>query len=247
MQRKYLAVAGVATLMVLAAIGAAASFGTVGAQSTESPADRTITVSATGDAADSPDKAVVRVAATAEGDDPATVRDDLTSDAESLRNALDELGVEYETIRYSIEENRHPRPPERETDRAPYAGIHAYEVTLENPDDTGAVIDAAADSGAEVMDVKFTLSEEKQTELRNTAIENAMDDARAQADAVADAGDLEVTEVSSVDASQRRYTPVRYEMEAADGAGSAAAATVVESGDVSVSYTVNVAYNATTA
>ena len=106
-------------------------------------------------------------------------------------------------------------------------------------------IDAAVNASAEVRVVRFTLSEERRTELREQAIENAMTDARSQADTVAENGDLQVTGVNSVDASQQRYRPVEYD--AAAPRAAEAGGTSVETGDVSVSYQVRVTYDATRA
>jgi uncharacterized protein YggE len=117
-------------------------------------------------------------------------------------------------------------------------------VTLDDPGQAGDVIGAATGAGAEVTDVELTLSEEKRTELREDAIRAAMTDARSQADTIAAAGDLQVTNVATVDASQGRYVPVRYE---AAAGGGAAAETVVSEGEVSVTYRVQVTYNATAA
>ena len=250
MPRDSLIVAGVAAVLVLATAGAvAAGLGTAGAQSTAQPADRTVSVDATGSAEASPDQAVLRVAATAEGNSSADVRDSLAADSESLRTALDELGVGYETTQYRISsvDDRERRPPSEAGDApaADYRGVHAYEVTLDDPDRAGDVIDAAAGTGADVVDVELTLSDEKRTELREDAIRAAMNDARSQADTVASAGDLRVTSVATVDASQGRYVPVRYD--AADAGGGAAPETVISEGDVSVTYRVQVTYNATTA
>jgi uncharacterized protein YggE len=91
---------------------------------------------------------------------------------------------------------------------------------------------------------EFTLSEATRTELREEAIANAMGDARTQADAIARNGELHVTSVASVDATQRNFTPVRYEMAAGDGAANEPT-TSVDLGDVSVEYAVEVTYNAT--
>lgn len=246
MRRKNLTIAGLALLLVLAT-GAVvlAGLGTAGAQSTDAPADRTISVSATGQAEATPDQAVLRVAVTAEGEDPAAVSDELSAGGADLRSALDELGVEYETTGYRIDEQRDRRERSDE-ERPPYRGVHAFEVTVDDPDDVGAVIDAAANASAVVGNVEFTLSDDARTDLRNTAIENAMNDARSQADAVAAAGNLEVTGVAAVDASQRRYSPVDYDM-GEGGDGASGVPTTIESGDVSVSYSVSVTYNATSA
>lgn len=242
--RRTVLVAGTA-LLALLAVAAVAGLGTVGADSpADSPADRTITVSATGTADAAPDKAVVDVAAVAEGEEPAAVRDDLAADAEQLRTALDDLGVEYETSRYALD-RQHPRQLE-ERDRPAYRGVHAFTVTLDDPDRIGAVVDAAADAGSEVDGVRLTLSDERRTELRDAAIEDAMDDAHRQADTIAVAGDLRVTDTAAVDASQDRFSPVRYDAELA-AAGVDSGGTTIDVGDVSVAYNVGVTYNATTA
>ncbi len=248
MPRDSLIVAGVAAVLVLATAGAVAGgLGTAGAQSTAQPADRTVSVAATGSADASPDRAVVRVAATAEGNSSAEVRDALAAESEALRAALDEFGVDYETIEYRIYSvDERERPPREAAPSAEYRGVHAYQVSLDEPDGAGAVIDAATEAGAEVTDIELTLSDEKRTELREEAIRAAMTDARSQADTIAAAGDLRVTNVATVDASQGRYVPVRYE--AADAGGNAAAPrTVISEGEVSVTYRVEVTYNATTA
>jgi len=240
MERNYLA-ALIAGFTVLAVVfgGAMAGFGTVGADSTDGQTDnQTISVTATGEAEASPDQGIVRLAVTAEGDDPSVVRDDLAAGADELRSALDELGVEYETSDYSI------REPHRERgDQPAYKGYHTFTVTVDDPEGVGAVIDAAADAGARIGHLQLTLSEEKRNELRDQAIETAMEDARHQAETIAASSNLEVTGVLSVDASQRHYRPVSYETAAAeDGAG---ASTQIDMGLVSVTYNVDVTFNAT--
>jgi uncharacterized protein YggE len=244
MRHAHFAAIGLAALLVLATAGAVVGgLGTAGAAiPEEAPADRTITVSATGGADASPDQAVVRVAVTASGDDPTEVRDSLTNGTESLRDALDSIGAKYETSRFSIDERRRP-PREAERDDQPaYRGAHRFTVTVDDPDDAGTVIDAAAEAGAEVSNVELTLSDERQRTLRSDAIENAMSDARAQADTIAAAGDLSVIGVATVDAQQRRHRPVAYEAGGGDGAS---ARTVIDSGEVSVTYGVQVTFNAT--
>lgn len=251
MSRTSLAIIGIAALLVIGGV-AIGGLGSAGAQSTDdSPADRTITVSATGSAEASPDQAVVHIAVTAEGDDAAQVRNTLATDAEELRTALDELGVTYETNRYVIDEQRHPPREERKRsdtgDGPTYRGTHAFTVTIDDPEATGTVIEAAADAGAEINHVQLTLSDQRRSELRNQAIENAMGDARTQATTIAAAGNLSVTNVATVDASESEYRPVRVEMAADAGDDRSSAPTVIDSGEVSVSYNVQVTYNATTA
>lgn len=237
-----IALVGVVAVVALVA-AVAVGLGTAGADSPQASLDdRTITVSATGTADTAPDQAVIRVAVTADGDDPSAVRDELAVGADDLRAALDELDVEYETSDFSVRENRHSREPE--ADEPAYRGVHAFEVVADDPDDAGPVIDAAASSGARVGDVELTLADETRETLREEAIGNAMDDATMQAETIANTSDLAVTGVATVDATQRNFSPVRYDLrtESGDGAGPP---TEISSGDVSVTYNVAVTFNAT--
>lgn len=246
MQRNYLA-AMLTALVALAVVtaGAFAAFGSAGAQDVgddgESPANQSIHVSATGTAESAPDEAVLELAVTAEGEDVGAIRDEIASGSEELTSALDELGVEYETTEYDISQ---PRFPREERDRPAYVGAHTFEVTLDDPDRAGAVIDAAADAGAEVGDLELTLSDEERETLRDEAIQDAMDDARHQADTLATESDLEVTNVRTVDAAQQRFSPVSYDGARNLAQEDAAQSTEVVTGDVSVTYSVSVTYNA---
>ena len=249
MQRNYLAATVLTVLVAMALVtaGGIVASGSVGAQDTadtESTDRQSIQVSATGTAEAEPDQAVVRVAVTAEGEEIASVRDDLATGSAELTDALDELDVDYETTDYNI---RQPRVPQEEREQPPYEGVHAYEVTIDDPDDVGAVIDAATGAGAEVGNVQLTLSDRRRTNLRDDAIEAAMKDARRQADTIAEAGDLSVTGVSTVDASQQRFSPVSFETARsfAEDQDGGAPPTEIQTGEVSVTYSVTVTYNAT--
>lgn len=231
---------GLTALAVLLS-GAMAVTGAVGADSpAASPSDQQIAVDATGNADAEPDKAIVSVAVRVTGDDAETLRDDLAAGTSDLQSALDNEGAEYQTTGYTIREARRDQ-----ADDADYIGKHAFEVVVDNPDNTGAIVDAAANAGAQITAVDMTLSAETREQLREQAIQNAMDDARQQADTVAAAGDLTVTGVSSVDASQEYFDSFRYEPSAVEDSASGGPPTNVEVGDVSVSYNVDVTFNAT--
>ena len=241
MKREKLPILVVVVALLAAALTGAALVAPSGAQDPDANADRTVAVDATGEADAAPDRAVVRVAVTAEGDDPSVVRDNLTRGADALREEFEATSIstdQYETDEYRIDERRDEFPP--------YRGTHRFVVRLDDPQRAGDVIDAAANVSAEVQTVRFTLSEDRRTDLRERAIEDAMGDARSQADTVAANGGLQVTSVVAVDASQQRYRPVEYDaaapLTAADGGS-----TSVETGDVSVRYQVRVTYNATRA
>ena len=241
MKRDKLPILVVVAALLAAVLTGAALVAPSDAQDPDANADRTIAVDATGEADAAPDRAVVRVAVTAKGGDPGVVRDNLTRGADALREEFEAASIgtdQYKTGEYRIDERRDEFPP--------YRGTHRFVVRLDDPQRAGDVIDAAANVSAEVQTVRFTLSEDRRTDLRERAIEDAMADARSQADTVAANGGLQVTSVVAVDASQQRYRPVEYEA-AAPLTASDGGSTSVETGDVSVRYQVRVTYNATRA
>ncbi|MXR50979.1 DUF541 domain-containing protein [Halovenus sp. WSH3] len=253
MQRNTTAVGVAVTVALLVVgVGAVAAFsGTTGVAAQESPdeatnatddTERTIRVTATGEAEAEPDQAVVRVAVTAEGETVGTVRDALANGSEELTAALDELGVEYETTEYDI---RQPRRPRGEQQQVPaYAGTHAFEITVDDPDAAGEVVDVAAGAGAEIRGISLTLSDQRREQLRETAIENAIQDARSQAETIAGESGLNVTSPTAIDAAQRSYRPIELDRAQAEDAGGGGPPTSIAPGSVSVSYTVDVTYGA---
>ena len=241
-------------LLTLALAGATVGVGT-GATAlqeenrteTAATADRSITVTGRATAEAAPDEAVVTVAAVAEGEDPAAVREDLAANADALRGSLRDAGVadeQVETVEFRIDAPYRPpydprHPPEGE--EPDYRGVHAFRVTLDDVDRAGAVVDAAADAGAEVRYVVFGLSDERRADLRDRALTDAMDDARQQADTLAAAGGLEATDVRSVDASDSRFGPVYADEHVAEDGGGE---TVFSPGDVTVHVDLRVTYDA---
>lgn len=244
-------VVAIAIVLTLGVVGATLAFGTgsVDAHEENRTADeaveRTITVTGTGDAEAEPDQAEVFVAVVAEGDDPAAVRNDLRDGADALRDGLAAANVtddQIETTEYQISERYRDFDEDPDSDEPAYRGIHAFTVTLDDVNQTGEVTDASADAGAQIQRVAFTLSEDRRIELRDEALTNAMDDARRQATTLAEAGDLQVTGVRTIDATDRQHGPVIFEdavAEADEGGG-----TTFEPGDVTVTVRVSVTYDA---
>jgi uncharacterized protein YggE len=247
MRQRSLAV-GLAVVALLA-VGTAGAVLTLDSTAAASPSqaadgDRTITVGADGSASADPDTAIVSVAVVADGSDPATIRADLATGASDLRAALTDAGVAADritTTQYAIREPPRREPGERPG--APYRGVHAFEVELADTEAVGRIVDAAANAGAEVQGVRYTLSDDSQADLRNDALRAAMDSAATQADTIAQAGGLSVTGLASVDATPPEFSPVRYESDAA--LATSAGGTDIETGDVTVSASVEATYNAT--
>lgn len=208
------------------------------------PSGNAVTVTASGEAETEPDEAVVRVAVEATADDPTVARQRVADNASSMRAALVDLGLPAEAVRttgFDIYEDRVRAPEPGAEPATTYRARHAFAVEVEDTGMVGEVIDTAVENGAtSIHGVEFTLSEETRQQLRQEAIDEAMSDARTQADAIAAAGGLTITGVDRVrtgGAAGPRPVPMAATADAGGG-------TSIESGAVSVRATVTVVYNA---
>ncbi|MGM0447168.1 MAG: SIMPL domain-containing protein [Methanobacteriota archaeon] len=246
MNRRLTALIGIAALVALA--GCAGLAGTASpTDGDEAQLERSIDVTAAGEATSAPDRATLRLAVTATGDDAAAVRDELADDEEALRTALTDWGLGDDSIRTERYDVRESYETREDPNRTRYEGVHQYAIELDAVDAVGEVIDVAIDAGAdEVQRIEFGLSEETEREVREEAIAQAMSNADDDAAALADASGLEVSgvyEVSTAQSESRPYVAESYDAAGGDG-GDAGASTAVETGDVSVRVSVNVVYEA---
>ncbi|MFW5917125.1 MAG: SIMPL domain-containing protein [Halorubrum sp.] len=246
MSRKLGIAVGVALLVLLAGCSGLAGSTGGAAVGDETELDRSIEVNADGEATDEPDRATVRVAVTATGSNPETVRDELATGDDELRAALTDWGLDEDDIRTDRYDVRETRETREDPERDEYEGVHQYEIAIHDVDAVGEVIDVSVDAGAdEVQQIQFGLSEERESEVRETAIENAMENADADAAVLAESSNLTVTGVYTVSTGNTGISPYRVsdaEMMAEDSADGAS--TGVETGDVSVRVSVNVVYEA---
>jgi hypothetical protein len=201
----------------------------------------TISVSGTGEATAEADLAVLSVAVTATADSANAAREQVATDADRMRQALRDAGVPDDAVTTTAFRVGVEYDYSGETrDVVGYRAVHAYRVEVA-PDRAGELIDVAVGNGAsEVSNVSFTLTEETRADLRQQAIERAMDAARQDADTVAAAADLSVVGVQSA-STQADVRPFAERSVADDSGG---AATTLEPGPVTVSATVSVTYEA---
>lgn len=96
-------------------------------------------------------------------------------------------------------------------------------IETKNFDLVASIIDSAIDSGALVSYINFELSEEKQSDYKAQALEEASKDARKKAEATASGLDKKLGKLVSVQSEEFNYIPYRY-FEAATAEGSAAQA-----------------------
>jgi len=199
----------------------------------------TISVSASGSATADADRAVVRLSVEATADSADDARAQVASGVESVRTTLADAGIpdaNVTTAAFGLS----PVYDRSETNRdvTGYRAMHALTVET-TPARAGEVIDLAVGAGATSVDgVQFTLSDERRSDLRATALERAMNAARTDADGLAAASDLAVTGVQQITtgADFTPYPAARFE----DTAGG----TTLQPAPVSVTVTVSVTYTA---
>jgi len=230
----------VAVVLVAALVGAVGTAVAVGGDAGAS-ANRTITVAGTGDVEVAPDAAVVRVSVTASGSDAGNVSQQVADDAAALREAMAEFGLDDDDVRsvnYDIHSDR-DRP-----ESGPYEARQTFELALDDVDRAGDLIDAAVEAGADdVRGVSFTLSEESRDQARDRALRNAVENARGEAEVLADVSELDLGGVHAVSTTGTDVRPYRMEAVAftADAGG---ASTQIDSRDVTVTAHVEVVFGA---
>lgn len=215
---------------------------------------RTVTVSNGGEVEAEPDLAVIRAGVEVTGEDATEVRDELAQRSEDFREALLAAGIDEGdittgrfNIRERIDERRmqedgvRPESEEELEEYIYYRGTHEFTIEVRDVDEVGEVIDEAVGGGAdEIGRVQFTLSDARREDLREEALEEAIDAATAEAAFVADQLDAEIVEATTVDTSGGRVSPV-YESAPMDDVDDAPG-TDLHPDDVSVSATVDITF-----
>jgi len=253
---------GAGTALTAALAGCAASTQTD--ESTSTAADRTIAVQTQGEVGAEPDQALVRTRIDITGEDAATVRDALSKRADTLRDGLKAAGLDDDqltTDRFQLRDridSERAEQAEAEGERIDseedldeyryYVGSHRFQIEVRDVDEVGSVVDTAIDSGADsVGRIEFRLSEDRQTELREEALELALDDARTEAEAVASEVDASLVEAKAVDTTEGRVSTVRADAgeltdEMPDDTVEQDPSTDIDSDDVTVQATATVRY-----
>jgi len=243
MRRTLPVVAVLATLVLLSGCTGALGAGDSATQVAES-SNRTVDVSAGGAVSAQPNQAVVRVGVETTGPDAATARQRLAENVTTLRDALQEIdGATVTTSGYDIREDyRRPRE-EGETPETRYLARQRFEITINETDDAGTVIDTAVANGATRVDgVQFTLSADRRDELEEQALQAAMDRAKVKATTLAERANLTVESAKKITTVERRYGG--YELAATETATADGASTTIDTGSVTVTAQVHVTYEA---
>lgn len=209
--------------------------------------DGVIQVTGVGSAEAQPTQAVIRVGVQVLADDAVTARQRLAENTSRMRAALESIGITSEqisTTRYGLHQDRH-RPREASGEpQVQYRAFHGFEITVNQTDRVGTIIDTAVANGAtEVHNIQLTLSTRQRRELQATARTAAMQDARLTARQYANAANLTITGVQVIQTTRRRDPRmVEAALTLTTAAGGGGGQTDIESGPRRVVTTVHVVY-----
>ncbi|HEV8635217.1 MAG TPA: SIMPL domain-containing protein [Chloroflexota bacterium] len=200
-----------------------------------------ITVVGEGMARAEPDVAYVTTGVLTRGQTAKQAQDENTRLMNAIIQAIRGRGVEEKDVRTSGI-SLYPTYEREPNTISGYQATNTVRVTVQDVKKTGEILDAAVGAGANINSgVQFGLKDD--TAFRRQALDQAVKEARAKADAIAGAAGLRVAGVQSmVDESQSQ--PVAPEMARVAMANQAAAGPVpVQPGQLAVTARVRVVYS----
>ncbi|MCD4666673.1 SIMPL domain-containing protein [archaeon] len=182
----------------------------------------TIVVSGSSTIQIDPDEAILTLTIRTESedaDDAAEENADITDDViDALRKEVDKDNIE--TLHYRVNPMYKYDYETNYREEVGYEVVHVLEVTTEDFDDVGDLVDLAISEGATSIDnVRFDISEEKREEFYQDVLADASGNARKKAEAIADGLDLTLGKIVSITESNNNYRPYYYATDLAMEAG----------------------------
>jgi uncharacterized protein YggE len=226
----------VALLSVFVIGGSALPKGAATAQVTDT--NHTISVTGNGSIAVTPDIAVITAGVFVEDLDPSKAMDGLSVKANAIVDALVNAGIKKEDIQTSNLALYPIYSYEKDTGKPILEDYRASEsFTIKSKiSDTGNIISAVSKNGANEIDgISFDAS--NRDSLKFDAIEAAMKDARATADAALKSTTYKITGIKTISTESSTPSPIIYKGMAADSTN-----VPVEGGTIDVNADVQVVF-----
>lgn len=226
-------------IMALALVGCATA-------ATETVNEHVIQTTGTGNVIGTPDRAQVTFSVQTENTNVKLAQADNAGKMAIVQDALIAAGIPRDALKttgYNIypvyEESKGLLTPKIKT----YQVTNSLTVTLHNVSRTGEIIDIGVANGInQASSIEFMLSDEQAHVLRTEALKEAVFRARSDADTVSAAMGTTITGIQKAEIGTG-YTPVYFQNYAMDEAATrSAAATPIQSGDITVSATVTITY-----
>jgi len=228
--------------IVLVALALGACSPTIMAE--PAPPVRTMSVNGTGQVFLSPDIAYIYIGVHSEEATAAEAVTANNNETQKVIDALKKAGVEAKDIRttnFSIWPNQQYSPDGQPTGTR-YVVDNSVFVTVRKLDELGDLLDSAVAAGANsINSIQFDVSDK--TEALKKAREEAVKDAKAQAQELADTAGLKLGEMQTI--SFYDSAPVPYQDTYGKGGGAAveqAAAVPIQPGQLALTVTVSMTY-----
>jgi uncharacterized protein YggE len=169
---------------------------------------RTISVSSTATVTRAPDEAVVNLGVRSEDPEGAVAFAQNARDMKAVVDALKATGIAERDLRtLNVGLSQHTEDRGTATEHQVFVATNSLEVTVKDLDTVGEVIDAAVRAGVDsVNDINFQLSDP--VAMRMSALREAVEGARAKANAMASAAGAQVVGVTTIREGSARM-PVR--------------------------------------
>lgn len=206
----------------------------------------TFDINGTSEISTIPDQAEVTVGITVNQNTVAAAQNQANQVINNITESVRQLGVESKDIK-TVNFNVNPRY-DYESDTPTITGYSvdtSVRVKVKELDTINQVIDTATANGAnQVNGISFTISDEKEEELRKQARKEAIEDAKESAKELADLADMRLGKIvdiseNNVGSEQPPIMYARNELAVADAGGSP---TSVEPGSTSYTYQVTLSY-----
>jgi uncharacterized protein YggE len=237
----YAAMLMAALLVVVTGCSTAAT-----AASSATPPNRTITVVGTGKASGAPDVALVTIGVETRDASVQKAAEENNATMSALLEAVKALGIDekdIQTSNYSVYADRKPVPSPRVEDeemqdeQVEYVVNNQVRVTVRDLEKLGDLLDSAMEAGANhIYGIGFTVDDPGALEAEARA--NAVADAKARAESLAELAGVQVGDVLSISEVIGGPVPIAAR-EAVSGMGLAAP---IEVGELEVSLSVQVTY-----
>jgi uncharacterized protein YggE len=205
----------------------------------------TLSVSGNGEAFLPPDIAYIYVGVHTEAPTAAEAVDDNTAQTQALISAIEDFGIDPKDIRTS---NFSIWPMDRfdpatgaPTGEKIYAADNTVYVTVRDLESLGDLLDTAVQAGANTVNsVQFDV-ENKDEALKEARVD-AMNNAKTQAQELAEAAGLSLGEIKSISFVDNQYPVFDGKGGGGGGVAAEAAAVPIQPGQLSFNVTVNVTY-----
>jgi uncharacterized protein len=204
---------------------------------------RTITASGKGAIEAIPDVAYVNIGVITEGIELSKVQTDNSEKMTSVIASLTELGIKKEEIKttsYNVNPNYNWNEKTGKSNIVGYTVNNTVVVTINDINKTGSLLDKVVANGSNsISSIRFGIKNE--TELYNQALELAVKDARAKAEAMGKGLGINNIIPFKITESSNRYTPVYNERNALMDA--AKTTTPISRGELEISASVSIEFS----